>query len=115
MASGKSSKAKGSAGERELVKYLKDAGFEAERTLFQPSKDNPRPDLRTNINHTSWECKRVEKLNFWAAIEQAETAAKDNEDAVMAFRRNREPWRVVISLDYYLTLIKESGRTNEFF
>lgn len=115
MASGKSSKAKGSAGERELVKVLQDAGFDAERTLFQPDPDNPRPDVRTNINHTSWECKRVEKLNFWAAIEQSETAAGDKNNSVMAFRRNREPWRVVISLDYYLDLIKKAGETNEYF
>lgn len=113
--SGKSSKAKGSAGERELVKYLVDKGFEAERTLFQPSKDNPRPDVRTNINHTSWEVKRVEKLSLWAALEQCESAAKDNEQPVLAFRRNHRPWNVAISLDYFLELIEKAGETNEYF
>lgn len=112
---GKSSKAKGSGAEREIVKYLQDAGFEAERTLFQPDPENPRPDVRTNINHTSWEVKRVEKLNIWAAMAQAEKASKDKENPVVAFRRNREDWHVAIDLDYYLELVKKAGETNEYF
>lgn len=115
MASGRSSKNKGSNAEREMVKILQEAGFDAERTLFQPDPENPRADLRTNINHTSWEIKRVEKLNFWSAIAQSEKAAGEKNNSVMCFRRNREPWRVVISLDYYLDLIKKSGETNPYF
>ena len=113
--SGRSSKNKGSSGERELVKKLQELGVEAERTLFQPSKDNPRPDVRTNIKNTSWECKRVEKLSLWAALKQTEKAAKENERPVLAFRRNNTSWKVAIDLDYFIELLKDGNRLHEYF
>lgn len=55
------------------------------------------------------ECKAHEKLNPWAALEQARTHIKDEKDIpLMCFTRNREP-KVYVALDLtdFLKLIKK--------
>lgn len=96
------SKRKGSAGERELCEYLTAAGFPAHRNeqRYTGGKGNPDIDAE-GLEQLHIECKRVEKLNISAAMQQAEADA-ENRTPVVIHRRNREPWLITMRLQDYL-------------
>ena len=48
------------------------------------------------------EVKRVEKLNIWAAFEQA---SENSDLPAVAFRRNRDEWKICLSLEDFLALM----------
>ena len=54
----------------------------------------------------SLECKNVERLQFWAAVEQAESNSDDRAPAVVVKKNRREPY-IAIPLDSFIELIKE--------
>jgi len=54
----------------------------------------------------SFECKNVERLQFWAAVEQAESNSDDRAPAVVVKKNRREPY-IAIPLDSFIELIKE--------
>ena len=58
----------------------------------------------------SFECKNVEKLNIWSAIDQAETNAPNNCTPVAIIKRNRSKVYVVIEFDAWINNI---GGSNE--
>lgn len=96
------SKAKGSAGERELAEYLTRAGYPAHRNnqCFIGGADNPDVSAH-GLEHLHIEVKRVERLNVTEAMHQAEHDAGDRIPVVI-HRRNREPWLITMRLDDYL-------------
>jgi hypothetical protein len=49
----------------------------------------------------SVECKNVEKLNIWAALEQAETNCLPNTKPMLIFKRNHCPTYVVLRVEDY--------------
>ena len=53
----------------------------------------------------SFECKNVEKLNIWNALEQAESNC-EGRTPVLVFKRNRSKVYVAIELDSWLDTIK---------
>jgi len=54
----------------------------------------------------SFECKNVERLQFWAAVEQAESNSDNRAPAVVVKKNRREPY-IAIPLDSFIELIKE--------
>jgi len=52
----------------------------------------------------SFECKNVEKLNIWSALEQAEDNC-DGRTPVVVFKRNRSKTYVTLSLEDFLDLL----------
>ena len=54
----------------------------------------------------SFECKNVEKLNIWNALEQAETNC-DGRTPVVVFKRNRSKTYVAIEYKEWLKTIKQ--------
>ena len=50
------------------------------------------------------ECKNVEKLNIWAALEQAE-ANKSDLEPLLVFKRNRSKTYCVIDFDKFMELV----------
>jgi len=54
----------------------------------------------------SVESKNQEKLNIWAALEQAETNTKEGTFPVLFFKRNRSKLYVAIDADHFFDLIK---------
>lgn len=56
----------------------------------------------------SLECKNVEKLNVYAALEQAASNAPRNKQPVLAMRRNRTKPYAVIPWDHFMELAKRS-------
>ena len=53
----------------------------------------------------SFECKNVERLQFWATIDQAESNLKNNTHAAIVVKKNRREPYVAISLEHFLELI----------
>ncbi len=99
------SKNKGASGERELANLLKDYGFEDARRGQQYCGANGDADV-VGLEGVHIECKRVEKLNLDKAYEQAMNDAKEEEIPVVIHRKNRQEWKVTLSLDDFITLYK---------
>ena len=101
------SKRKGSAGERELCGLLQGAGFtEAHRNNQQYIGGLENPDISTPGLH--WEVKRTERFNAYEAMEQAEKDANGKKTPIVAHRRNRKPWLVVMKLEDWLTILRST-------
>jgi len=99
---GKSSRAKGGRGEREVAKILSTHGYHVERRGAGFDGD----DLRIK-EFPEWysEVRRRETLCIpeWCR----EIKEKANGDIpILFFRRNREPWRVVLELEDFLRLLE---------
>lgn len=118
MTSGKSSRSKGVAGEREAANIFRRYGFEVVRlqnnvldagdftaTLYreQPVPLPLAPDVRLLVDS-----KRRERLHLGAASEQIEAVAQAGQVPCVAYRRNREPWRVSLRLEDFARLLGQS-------
>ena len=102
------SKAKGSAGERELCMWLTAHGYPARRNEQRYIGGKGNPDISVEgLERFHLEIKRMEWLNIHAAMRQAERDADGRIPAVV-HRRNREPWLITMRLDDWI--VKE-GRT----
>ena len=96
------SRKKGADGERELANILKTYGFDAHRGQ-QYSGFQGDPDV-IGLPGIHIECKRVEKLNLDAAMDQSKRDARKGETPVVIHRKNRRPWVVTIGLDDFLQM-----------
>ena len=65
------------------------------------------PAAKRKIRY-SFECKNVERLNIWQAIEQAETNCEDR-TPVVVIKRNRTNPYVVLDLNKFIKLIGENN------
>ena len=96
------SKAKGSAGERELAAILTAKGYPAHRNDQRYLGGVGRPDVAAEgLERYHIEVKRVERLNIGTAMQQAIHDA-DGKIPVVMHRRNREPWLVTLKLTDFL-------------
>ena len=99
-------KRKGSAAERELCAYLTAEGFPAHRNDQRFTGGWNNPDLSAEgLEGYHIECKRCERLNLGAAMEQAEHDAA-GKIPVVIHRRNRRPWLVTLKLSDFLQEVK---------
>lgn len=96
------SREKGKRGEEELANYLKGKGFNARRGQ-QFSAANGDPDV-IGLPGIHIECKRVEKLNLDAALEQSVRDARADEVPVVIHRKNRQQWRITLRLCDFLDI-----------
>ncbi len=110
MAKRINSKRKGAAGERELVKKLKEYGYETRRGQ-QYCGANGDADV-VGLPGIHIECKRVQKLNIYDAIDQA---TRDSDKNAMPFgydlptvfhRKDNCEWLVTMSLDDWIQLYR---------
>lgn len=99
------SRAKGCRGERELAAYLTGKGHPSHRgQQFAGGHDSPDV-ICESLDNFHLECKRTERLNLYAAMDQAIRDA-DQKTPVVAHRRNRGEWLAIIRLDDLLNLIR---------
>lgn len=98
------SREKGAAGERELAAALRAHGYSARRGQ-QYCGTSGDADV-VGLPGVHIECKRVERLNIDAAMEQAARDARPGEIPAVFHRRNRRPWLVTVGLEDFLTLYK---------
>ena len=98
-----SQKNKGKRGERELARLLTLNGHPARRGR-QYSGSPESPDVVCPSMPFHIECKRAERINIYAALEQAEGDADG--PALVAHRRNGKPWLAVMRLSDLLALVQ---------
>lgn len=98
------SKRKGKTGELELANKLKQYGYEAQRSVQYNGKDGQADVL--GLPHIHIECKRVEKLNLYDAMEQAKRDAKHGDLPAVFHRKNRCNWLVTMELDDFIKIYK---------
>lgn len=96
------SRRKGANGELELSHILQDHGYNTRRG-DQSRGGSVEADI-VGIPGLHIECKRVEQLNLEKALEQSERDARVEEVPVVIHRRNREKWKVTMSLEEFLLL-----------
>jgi Holliday junction resolvase len=98
---GRSSRTKGAQGERDWAKVVRAHGFVCERTgrNGRTSEDNTH-----DVPGVHFEVKRDEHLSVDAMVRQAERDAPAGRVPVVAYRRNFQPWRVVVDADDWLRL-----------
>lgn len=98
------SRNKGAAGERELANILKEYGYKTRRGQ-QYSGANGDADV-VGLPGIHIECKRVEKLNLDMAMQQARRDAGENETPVVMHRKNRQEWKVTLSLEDFMKIYR---------
>lgn len=107
MATGRTSRNKGKVGERELAAALRAEGFESARRGQQYSGSETSADV-VGLPGIHIECKRVEKLNIYEAMEQAQRDAGESGELPAVFhRRNRKPWLVTMPLSDWMILYRK--------
>lgn len=98
------SKQKGKAGELELAHKLQEHGYDTKRSVQYNGKDGQADVL--GLPHIHIECKRVEKLNLYDAMEQAKRDAKHGDLPAVFHRKNRCNWLVTMELDDFMKIYK---------
>ena len=77
------------------------------QTMGMPGEDIVlSPAARKKIPF-SFECKNVERLSFWATVEQCESNCKEGITPAIVVKKNRKNPMVAIPLNVFLGLIKE--------
>ena len=94
------SRTKGANGERELANILKSYGIEARRGQ-QYCGSNGDADV-VGLDGYHIECKRVEKLNLYKAMEQSISDAREEEVPLVIHRKNRAEWLVTMRLTDFM-------------
>jgi len=103
--SGRMARNKGAAGERELAGILTDKlGFVVKRKLGQARDGGD--DIQ--VGRYRIEVKRRERIQIDQWSEQVEMAAQPGEIPVVVYRRNGQPWRVVVPLEWFIEQVRET-------
>ena len=107
---GRSSKAKGRRLQnllrdllREKFNHLEDDDIKA-ATMGLTGEDIVLSPAARKVIRYSFECKNVEKLHFWNAVEQAESNCSDRCPAVVVKKNGKDPY-IALPLDKWLELI----------
>lgn len=106
-----SRKAKGRALQNSLRDCLKDTFPELEADDIKPAlmgesgEDIKLSPAARKLIPWSFECKNVESLNIWAALDQAEKNASKGKPALV-FKRNRTKPYVAVRLEDFMELIR---------
>lgn len=110
--SGKASQIKGRRGELEFSRLLQGYGYDVQPGRAQSYGEVP--DL-TGLPGVHVECKRAERLNLPAAVEQATRDAERFQDGAPAVfhRRNREPWLVAMQFTDWIEMYAKSHEKSD--
>ena len=106
------SRGKGKDGELELAHELERVlGVRARRGVQYRGGPNS-PDIVTSLKGVHFECKRVERLGLYKALDQSKRDAGDDIPLVI-HRANRRPWVVIVELENLPALAKLIHSLNE--
>jgi len=98
------SRQKGARAERQLAKELNKHGYECRRGQ-QYCGANGDADV-VGLPKLHIECKHVERLNIYDAMEQSEHDAKSTELPCVMHKKNNRKWLVTMPLDDFMRLYK---------
>jgi hypothetical protein len=97
------SKAKGGRGEREFAQWLRENLKVSARRGCQFSGSPDSPDVVCDLG-IHFEVKRTNRINIYDAISQAETDAKKTKPAIVAHRRDRGEWLLIMKANDILKI-----------
>lgn len=100
------SRQKGARGERELAGVLQKYGYMCRRGQ-QYCGANGDADV-VGLPGIHIECKRVERLNLYEAVEQAQRDAREMEMPAVFHRKNRGEWLVTMPMTEWLKMYKKA-------
>lgn len=100
---------KGKRFERKVAQLFTDAGFQMRRgRQYSGSPDSP--DVKFVEHHPALplhiECKHVEKLNIWSALDQARADCPEQLMPVVVFKRNHWKPHICMDLEDFFELLK---------
>lgn len=101
------SRAKGKAGELEVVKILRAEGFNARRGQQYCGASGDADVIGLPGIHQ--EVKRTERLDLYGALAQSKHDARPDEKPIVIHRRNNCEWVVIQPLKDWLKLYRESS------
>ena len=107
---GRKSKRKGANGERELAKLLNEYGYECRRGCQFNGKG--AADV-IGLPGIHIECKRVEHLDLYGALDQSLRDTKGIDLSTVFHRRNNKPWIVSMPMEQWILLYRLSGLGEE--
>lgn len=99
------SRRKGAAGERELARRLKSYGYDCRRGQ-QYCGANGDADV-VGLPGIHVECKRVERLDLYGAVDQSKRDARPGELSTVMHRKNNCEWLVTMTLDEWIKIFRE--------
>lgn len=99
------SRQKGKRGELELSHKLQEYGYDTRRGQ-QYCGANGDADV-VGLPNIHIECKRVENLNLYKAVEQATNDARENEIPTVFHRKDRKDWLVTMRLEDWIKLYEQ--------
>lgn len=99
------SRTKGAAGERELARKLQEYGYTCRRGQQYCGAGGDADVIGLTGIHI--ECKRVERLNLYDAVDQAKRDSRTGEKPVVFHRKNNREWLVTMPLSDWMELYKE--------
>lgn len=104
---------KGKEGEKELARKLRDYGYDVRRGQQYCGLKGDADVIGLPGMHI--ECKRVERLMVYDAVDQAKRDARDGEKPVVMYRRNNAKWLAIMELDDWMELYREweAGRNGD--
>jgi hypothetical protein len=80
------------------------------RSMSAPGEDVLLSSMARKFFPYSIECKRVEKLNVWEAIRQAQANAPKGAEPIVVIQRNRSVPYVVVDMEVFLQLQRRATR-----
>ena len=99
---------KGKRGEREFASFLRSHGIESKRgQQYSGGQDSPDVIVPAHLK-LHFEVKRVERLQLYQAMSQAIRDSGSN-TPVVAHKKNRSDWLVVLRAEDFLKLIEKKG------
>lgn len=103
---GKASREKGKRGERMLVRFLHDQGYEVRRTAQYCGKSGDAADV-VGLPGLHIECKFVERLNVPEALRQAIRDAAVGLIPAVFHKRSNAEWLVTLRAEEFMTIYRE--------
>ena len=102
--SGRTSRSKGAAGEREAAACISDIFGCTSSRGRQYHGGTDSPDVNIGIDGIHIEVKRVEALSLYKALDQSRNDAGDKIPLVM-HRKNRQPWVFIVEAHRLMDLV----------
>ena len=103
---GKAEREKGKRGERMLVRFLRDRGYECRRTAQYCGKTGDASDV-VGLPGLHIECKFVENLNVRKALAQAIHDAVNGLIPVVFHKKSNEEWLVTMRAEDFMEIYRE--------
>lgn len=98
------SRQKGARGEREWRDFLVAHNIWAKRGQ-QHAGGPDSPDVISELDWVHWEVKRTESINIHKAYQQAKDDSGGTKIPVVAHKRNRDEWKVILGAEDFLAIV----------